>query len=76
MSASTCERGYESAVEELNSLQTNAAVLEAQRRSGGRDLEQQLPEMRDALARVGVELAALDRLKIIHVTGSKALRSI
>eukprot|EP00048_Salpingoeca_helianthica_P018060 m.240487 g.240487 ORF g.240487 m.240487 type:complete len:596 (+) comp23416_c0_seq1:43-1830(+) len=64
-------RSYEEAVHELNSLQTNAAVLDAQRKSGGKDLEQQLPEMQEQLTRAGISLDDLDRLRIIHVTGSK-----
>ncbi len=43
------------AIEALNSLQSNAAALEAQRKSGGRDLERQLPEMVVFLQHVGIE---------------------
>ena len=46
-------RTYQDAVEHLNSLQSNAATLEAVRVSGGRASEFAIPEMIEYLDRVG-----------------------
>ena len=45
-------RTYQDAVELLNSLQSNAAALEAARASGGRS-EFAIPEMLEYLGRIG-----------------------
>jgi hypothetical protein len=52
----SADRSYGAAVRELNSLQTNAVVLDAQRRSGGKDLEQQLPDMHAQMIRAGIQV--------------------
>lgn len=44
---------YQDAVEHLNSLQSNAATLEAVRASGGRLSEFAIPEMLEYLERIG-----------------------
>ena len=44
---------YQEAVEHLNSLQSNAATLEAVRASGGRSSEFAIPEMLEYLDRIG-----------------------
>lgn len=62
---------YQGAVAALNSLQTNAAVIEAQRKSGGRDLSKQIPEMVVHLQSLGISLHDVNGLNIVHVTGSK-----
>jgi len=46
-------RTYQDAVEHLNSLQSNAATLEAVRTSGGRLSEFAIPEMIEYLERIG-----------------------
>ena len=46
-------RSYSDAVEHLNSLQTNAATLEAVRASGGKLSELAIPEMLEYLGRIG-----------------------
>jgi folylpolyglutamate synthase len=46
-------RTYKDAVELLNSLQSNAAALEAARASGGRSSEFAIPEMLEYLGRIG-----------------------
>lgn len=46
-------RSYKDAVEHLNTLQSNAAVLEAVRASGGRSSEFAIPEMLEYLGRIG-----------------------
>ena len=46
-------RTYRDAVDHLNSLQSNAATLEAVRASGGRLSEFAIPEMIEYLNRIG-----------------------
>ncbi|KAK9761512.1 Folylpolyglutamate synthetase [Basidiobolus ranarum] len=64
-------RTYEDAVGDLNSLQTNAASLEAVRKSKGILNLKSLPEMRCFLERVGYQIPEFDQLNVIHVTGTK-----
>jgi hypothetical protein len=51
-------RTYEEAIEHLNSLQSNAATLEAVRASGGRMSELAIPEMVEYLGRIGYHVCA------------------
>ena len=46
-------RSYQDAVDHLNSLQSNAAALEAARASGGRSSDFAIPEMLEFLERIG-----------------------
>jgi hypothetical protein len=46
-------RSYKEAVEHLNTLQSNAAALDAVRASGGRSSEFAIPEMLEYLGRIG-----------------------
>lgn len=46
-------RSYQDAVDHLNSLQANAAALEAVRASGGRSSDFAIPEMIEFLERIG-----------------------
>jgi hypothetical protein len=48
---------YQAAVERLNSLQSNAATLEAVRASGGRLSEFAIPEMLEYLERIGYKVS-------------------
>ncbi|KAF9579946.1 Folylpolyglutamate synthetase, partial [Lunasporangiospora selenospora] len=59
------------AVEKLNSLQTNFAVLDAVRKSGGSANKNALPEMVEFVRRSGYEPEDFDELNLIHVTGTK-----
>ncbi|XP_071371741.1 folylpolyglutamate synthase, mitochondrial-like [Centroberyx affinis] len=61
---------YEGAVCVLNSLQNNAAVLERQR-GHQEDPSLQLQAMQGFLHRTGITVDELDKLNIIHVTGTK-----
>ncbi|KAI0776055.1 tetrahydrofolylpolyglutamate synthase [Trametes elegans] len=54
-------RTYRDAVDHLNSLQSNAATLEAVRASGGRLSQFAIPEM----------TFDLNKLNVIHITGTK-----
>ncbi|KAI0638249.1 FolC bifunctional protein [Trametes polyzona] len=72
-------RTYREAVDHLNSLQSNAATLEAVRASGGRLSQFAIPEMVEYLARIGysaslslrVATSDLNKLNVIHITGTK-----
>lgn len=49
-------RSYRDAIDHLNSLQSNAATLEAVRASGGRSSEFAIPEMLEFLKRIGYQV--------------------
>ena len=50
-------RSYSEAVDALNSLQSNAATLEALRASGGRSSDFAIPEMLEYLHRIGYSVS-------------------
>ena len=50
-------RSYSEAVDALNSLQSNAATLEALRASGGRMSDFAIPEMLEYLHRIGYSVS-------------------
>lgn len=64
-------RSYADAVDKLNGLQTNFAVLEAVRKSGGSANKNALQEMIDFVERSGYQPKDFDDLNMIHVTGTK-----
>ena len=64
-------RTYTDALTHLNSLQSNAATLEALKSKGPILNQQSLPEMRDYLHRIGYSATDLNSLKVIHVAGTK-----
>ncbi|KAK0191132.1 Mur ligase [Armillaria mellea] len=64
-------RSYKEAIECLNSLQSNAVVLEAVRASGGRSSAFAIPEMLEYLQRIGYSPDDLNALNVIHITGTK-----
>lgn len=64
-------RTYDDAIDALNSLQSNAATIEALRKSGGRLLDFAIPEMVEYLERIGYTTSDLNRLNVIHITGTK-----
>ncbi|KAJ3573349.1 hypothetical protein NP233_g2487 [Leucocoprinus birnbaumii] len=64
-------RTYRDAIDHLNSLQSNAATLEAVRASGGRLSEFAIPEMLEYLERIGYSPNDLNALNVIHITGTK-----
>ncbi|XP_075629028.1 folylpolyglutamate synthase, mitochondrial isoform X4 [Balearica regulorum gibbericeps] len=61
---------YKDAIRTLNTLQTNASYLEQVKRERG-DPRAQLEAMHGFLERSGLKVEDLDRLNIIHVTGTK-----
>ena len=52
-------RSYSEAVEQLNSLQSNAATIEALRAAGGRLNDLAIPEMVEYLERIGYSVSSL-----------------
>ncbi|KAJ3842122.1 Mur ligase [Lentinula raphanica] len=64
-------RTYQDAINNLNSLQSNAATLDAVRASGGRLSQFAIPEMLEYLERIGYKPDDLNALKVIHITGTK-----
>lgn len=64
-------RTYAEAIEALNTLQSNAATIAAIRASGGKANDLAISEMVEYLSRIGYSLEDLDRLNIIHITGTK-----
>ncbi|KAF8640094.1 hypothetical protein AX17_001332 [Amanita inopinata Kibby_2008] len=64
-------QSYRNAIELLNSLQSNAAALEAARAAGSRANESAIPEMIEYLERIGYTPNDLNALNVIHITGTK-----
>ncbi|KAK8122357.1 folylpolyglutamate synthase [Apiospora sp. TS-2023a] len=65
-------RTYNDAIDALNSLQTPYAIIEARRKAGIRPDATSIAEMRTYLRRIGYgDGAALERLNILHVAGTK-----
>jgi folylpolyglutamate synthase len=55
----------------LNSLQSNASVIDAIRKSGNFKNEASIPEMKSYMKRLGYQVKDLNRLNVIHVAGTK-----
>ncbi|AAS51360.2 ACR134Wp [Eremothecium gossypii ATCC 10895] len=64
-------RGYQEAIGCLNGLQSNYANVMAVRASGERRNMMNLWEMEEWSRRLGYGPGALDRLNVIHITGTK-----
>ncbi|ORZ22398.1 Mur ligase [Absidia repens] len=62
---------YSEAVNKLNSLQSNAALLEQLKKAGPSMNKYSIPEMRYYLQRIGYEAHDFDQLQVIHVAGTK-----
>ncbi|BGP18669.1 hypothetical protein JCM10213_002913 [Rhodosporidiobolus nylandii] len=70
-SQSTGSRSYAAAIDALNNLQSNAATIEAIRKSGGKSGALQLEEQREYMRRIGYTMDDLSRMNVLHVTGTK-----
>ncbi|TCD64329.1 Folylpolyglutamate synthetase [Steccherinum ochraceum] len=64
-------RTYKDAIDCLNTLQSNAATLEASRASGGQLVKVAIPETIEYLGRIGYKPEDLNKLNVIHITGTK-----
>eukprot|EP00092_Neocalanus_flemingeri_P039637 GFUD01043167.1.p1 GENE.GFUD01043167.1~~GFUD01043167.1.p1 ORF type:complete len:537 (+),score=171.68 GFUD01043167.1:268-1878(+) len=67
----TAKLSYDEAVVALNSLQTNAVLLEKVRKERQKNVHLNLPQTTKYLERSGMTLDDLDKLKVIHVSGTK-----
>lgn len=65
------KRTYKDAVNALNTLQTNFAAIQASRKAGTKRDPMLIPEMVEWTRRIGYHQADLDRLHVVHVTGTK-----
>ncbi|KAF2643258.1 FolC bifunctional protein [Massarina eburnea CBS 473.64] len=65
------KRDYAAAVAALNTLQSNFSIVDAIRKSGKGMNRQAIPEMIEWCRKIGYEPAAFDRLKPIHIAGTK-----
>ncbi|KAF2751874.1 FolC bifunctional protein [Sporormia fimetaria CBS 119925] len=64
-------RDYGAAVAALNTLQSNFAIVDAIRKSGRGMNKQAIPEMIEWCRKIGYEPSDFDRLKPIHIAGTK-----
>ncbi|TDL29406.1 FolC bifunctional protein [Rickenella mellea] len=64
-------RSYKEAIDCLNTLQSNTATLQAARDSGGRLAEFAMHETEEYLSRIGYLPEDLNKLNVLHVTGTK-----
>ncbi|KAL1301976.1 hypothetical protein AAFC00_002430 [Neodothiora populina] len=62
---------YSAAVAALNTLQSNFAIVDAIRKSGKGMNKMAIPEMIEWVKRIGYEPSDFDKLKAIHVAGTK-----
>lgn len=62
---------YDEAVTALNSLQTNAITLKKTRKERQKNVHLNLPITRKNFERSGMTFEDLDKMKIIHVSGTK-----
>ncbi|CAN6607433.1 folylpolyglutamate synthase [Trichomonascus vanleenenianus] len=64
-------RTYKDAIEALNSLQTNFAVIQAIRAAGVKANDQAIPQMLEWARRAGYDPREFNKLNPLHVTGTK-----
>ncbi|KAK7470479.1 Folylpolyglutamate synthetase [Stygiomarasmius scandens] len=64
-------RSYKDAVEHLNSLQSNAATLDAARAAGTRMTSNGILDTIEYLERIGYKPEDLNAMNVIHITGTK-----
>jgi folylpolyglutamate synthase len=67
-------RTYRDAIDALNSLQSNAATLEAVRASGGKSSDLAIPEMIEYLRRIGYEVS-FNVLRVLMVQCCASLKT-
>ena len=68
---SHADRTYENAIQTLNTLQSNADVIQKMRKEQGRGQRDSLPAMEAFLTRLGISASDLNKLNAIHVSGTK-----
>lgn len=65
------KRDYAAAVGALNTLQSNFSIVDAIRKSGKGMNQQAIPEMIEWCRKIGYEPSDFDRLRAIHIAGTK-----
>ncbi|XP_058120847.1 folylpolyglutamate synthase, mitochondrial-like [Anopheles ziemanni] len=65
------EQNYENAIRTLNTLQSNFSVLQDSIKRKHQDDSKHVSDTIKFLERIGIPLSKLDRLPVIHVSGSK-----
>ena len=68
---STSKLSYDEAVAALNSLQTNAITLKKVRKERQKNVHLNLPITKKYFERSGMTIEDLNKMKIIHVSGTK-----
>ena len=71
LKSQTNKISYDEAVTALNSLQTNAITLKKTRKERQKNVHLNLPITRKNFERSGMTLDDLNKMKIIHVSGTK-----
>ena len=71
LKSQTNKISYDEAVTALNSLQTNAITLKKTRKERQKNVHLNLPITRKNFERSGMTMEDLNRMKIIHVSGTK-----
>ncbi|QGA19397.1 hypothetical protein EYB26_007086 [Talaromyces marneffei] len=64
-------RTYDEAISSLNTLQSNFAIVNAFRQSGGAKNRYAIPEMIEWCRKIGYEPSDFNRLNLIHIAGTK-----
>ncbi|KAI8618281.1 Mur ligase [Chytriomyces sp. MP71] len=68
----TKARSYEESIQLLNTCQSNAATIEAVRKAGNALNKISIPEIKEYIHRVGLDLDTLNSsLNVIHIAGTK-----
>lgn len=62
---------YKEAIDRLNTLQSNASVVEAVRLNRSEMNQKSIPEMVQFWNRMGYAVSDLERLRVIHIAGTK-----
>ncbi|KAJ8038851.1 Folylpolyglutamate synthase, mitochondrial [Holothuria leucospilota] len=70
------KRTYKEAIEKLNDLQSNASVLQNARKHQGKLSHRNIPEATLFAKRGGITVDLINKLSIIHVSGTKGKGSV
>ena len=71
LKSSSRNLSYDEAIAALNTLQTNALTLKKTRKERQRNVHLNIPITKKYLERSGMTMEDLDKIKIVHVSGTK-----
>ena len=71
LKSSSRNLSYDEAIAALNTLQTNAITLKKTRKERQRNVHLNIPITKKYLERSGMTMEDLDKIKIVHVSGTK-----